>query len=74
MGVSKICHDDARFRRRLTIYSYAFLNCITICVFSLFPDSPGFSFAAWFGYAFPQMVILLFVAWMWIQFLFLGFK
>ena len=41
---------------------------------SLFPESPGFSFAMWFGYSFPQMVILLFVAWIWIQLLFLGFK
>ncbi|PFX31726.1 Solute carrier family 13 member 2 [Stylophora pistillata] len=40
----------------------------------LFPKSGGFSFASWFGYAFPQMVILLFVAWIWIQFLFLGFN
>ena len=41
---------------------------------SLFPKSPGFSFAMWFGYAFPQMVVLLFVAWIWIQLLFLKFK
>lgn len=40
----------------------------------LFPKSGGFRFASWFGYAFPQMVILLFVAWIWIQFLFLGFN
>lgn len=41
---------------------------------SLYPDSPGFSFASWFGYAFPQMVILLFVAWVWLQLLFLKFN
>ncbi|CAH3110521.1 unnamed protein product [Porites lobata] len=40
-------------------------------VTSIYPDSPGFGFAAWFGYAFPQMVILLFVAWVWLQLLFL---
>ena len=45
-----------------------------VCVFSLYPDSPGFSFASWFGYAFPQMVILLFVAWIWLQLLFLKTK
>lgn len=38
---------------------------------SLYPDSPGFSFASWFGYAFPQMVILLMVAWVWLQLLFI---
>ncbi|KAJ7387104.1 Solute carrier 13 [Desmophyllum pertusum] len=37
---------------------------------SLYPDSPGFSFASWFGFAFPQMVVLLFVAWIWIQLMF----
>ena len=42
--------------------------------FSIYPDSPGFGFAAWFGYAFPQMVILLFVAWVWLQLLFLKIK
>ena len=42
--------------------------------FSLYPTSPGFSFASWFGYAFPQMVILLFVAWIWIQIMFLKFR
>jgi len=41
---------------------------------SLFPKSPGFTFAMWFGYAFPQMVVLLFVAWIWIQLLFLKFN
>lgn len=41
---------------------------------SLYPTSPGFSFASWFGYAFPQMVILLFVAWIWIQIMFLKFS
>lgn len=41
---------------------------------SLYPASPGFSFASWFGYAFPQMVILLFVAWIWIQIMFLKFS
>ncbi|XP_078363152.1 Na(+)/citrate cotransporter-like isoform X1 [Oculina patagonica] len=41
---------------------------------SLYPNSPGFSFASWFGYAFPQMVVLLFVAWFWIQLIFLKFS
>ncbi|XP_078363499.1 solute carrier family 13 member 2-like [Oculina patagonica] len=41
---------------------------------SLFPKSPGFSFATWFGYAFPQMLVLLFIAWIWIQLLFLKFN
>lgn len=42
-------------------------------VSSLFPKGPGFSFATWFGYAFPEMVILLIIAWLWLQLLFLKF-
>ncbi|XP_067032604.1 Na(+)/citrate cotransporter-like isoform X1 [Acropora muricata] len=42
-------------------------------VSSLFPNGPGFSFATWFGYAFPEMVILLIIAWLWLQLLFLKF-
>lgn len=52
----------------------AFCFFFPVHFLSLFPKSPGFSFAMWFGYAFPQMVVLLFVAWIWIQLMFLKFK
>ncbi|XP_048581960.1 solute carrier family 13 member 2 [Nematostella vectensis] len=43
-------------------------------VIKLYPKSPGIGFADWFFFAFPEMLILLFVAWCWLQVLFLGIR
>lgn len=43
--------------------------------FRIFPQNPNIvNFASWFGFAFPTMVILLLLCWIWLQILFLGFK
>ncbi|KAM7413259.1 hypothetical protein PAMA_020575 [Pampus argenteus] len=50
-------------------------QCFFELINRLFPNNGGIiNFASFFGFSFPNMVLMLALSWLWLQFVFLGFN
>uniref|UniRef100_A0A672G6I7 Solute carrier family 13 member 2 n=1 Tax=Salarias fasciatus TaxID=181472 RepID=A0A672G6I7_SALFA len=56
-------------------YSASIGGTATLTGTTIFPkNGDTINFATWFGFAFPNMVLMLVLSWIWLQFMFLGFN
>lgn len=53
---------------------YSFCEQFSIFSHRRYPECHCINFGSWFMLSFPAAIIILFLSWIWLQWLFLGFK